>query len=410
MKNILKLSCVCLLLAAMFSSCGDDRSGEYYDLTKENQWIYSAMQEHYLWADRMPSLERSQFFATTSKFFSSLLYKDDKVSFFEEAVAVGDYGLTFALMRDPLSIRPGKVYALVLDVAKGSPAWECGLKRGVWISAVNGMALSTSSNNTLTTGQGMEVVTEYIDYSDEDTCYMWEMGDTISVLPATDYQEHSIPLDTIYNLRDRKVGYVVFNNMDGDIFAELAQRIMLDFANAQTSDIIFDLRYCKGGTLTNALSLASTIVPTSAYNTPFCKLIGAGEASDTVYNYSEQTTNLSDKNFYIILGKDTHGVAELLTSSVTTTLGTSKVITIGTATAGGGMMTKPVASPFGFTINPAVSVMQNAEGKELPSAGIVPACAVNELTNPLRIHELGSEQERILFNVFHLIVNGMLPE
>ena len=397
-----------MLLATLLLSCGDDRSGEYYELTKENQWIYSAMQEHYLWGDSLPSLDSKQYFKTTSAFFSSLLNKRDKASFFNDSVASGSYGLTFTLMRDPLAIRPGKVYALVLNVAPGSPAWEKGIRRGTWISAVNGKALSTSSTDVLTTGAGIDVAVEYVDYDDEDG-YMWVADDTVSVSAATDITDTALLLDSVYNVRDSKVGYIVLNNMSGDTFVEQTQQVLLDFATEQVSDIVLDLRYCKGGTISNAASLASALVPVSAYGTPFCTLLGAAEEIDTVYNYSAQMTNLSDKKLYIITGNRTHGVAELLVSSVEVTRGASEVLTIGARTNGGGMMTKSIRSPYGFTINPVVAIMCNVAGEVLPSSGIAAECAVDELANPVGVHKLGGGQEHLLYNVLYLIVNGSLP-
>ena len=398
-----------MLIFTTLLSCGDDRSGEYYDLTKENQWIYSAMQEHYLWSDSMPSLERRQFFAEPSKFFSSLLYKGDNVSFFNDSVSDSSYGMIFSLMRDPLAIRPGKVYALILDVVSGSPAWNAGLKRGMWVSEVNGKALSTSSTSILTSGTGFDAVTEYVDY-DEENGYFWIEGDTLSVAAAKNLPQKALMLDSVYSVRDKNVGYLVLKSMAGETFVEQTQQVMLDFATADVSDIVIDLRYCQGGTIDNATSLASVLVPTSAYTTPFCTLLGAGGEIDTIYNYSAQMTNLSDKNLYIILGNRTHGVAELFTSSLECTRGASRLITIGASTGRGGMMTMSVQSPYGFTINPVVSIMHNAENERLNVLGITPDCAVNELKNPMSLYELGSEQEYILYNVFYLIVNGMLPE
>ena len=64
----------------------------------------------------------------------------------------------------------------------------------------------------------------------------------------------------------------------------------------------------------------------------------------------------------------------------------------------------------GFTINPVVSIMYNSNDEALPASGIEAECQINEIVNPLNIHALGSEQEHILYNIFYLIVNGMLPE
>ena len=45
-----------------FVSCGEDRTHEFFEQTKENQWIYSTMKSHYLWSDKIKPQERSKFF------------------------------------------------------------------------------------------------------------------------------------------------------------------------------------------------------------------------------------------------------------------------------------------------------------------------------------------------------------
>ena len=409
-KNILGILLLTLGAVFLLPSCGEDRSGEYYEKTQENQWIYTTMQEHYLWGDSLPSLERNQYFSTTSKFFSSLLHKGDKVSFFNDTISAGSYGLTFALMRDPLGVRPGKVYAMVLNAHVGSPAYNAGIRRGTWITSLDGKALSTSSSAMLTSGNAVEVVTEYIDYDDETGEYFWENGDTLSMLASCDYTIDAVAHYSTINIRDRKVGYLVLDNMTGDSFIDNTQDILLGFAGADVTDVVLDLRYCNGGTLPNATSLASSFVPSTAFGTPFCSLVGKGEVVDTVYNYSAQVANLSDKNLYVILGSRTHGVAELLASSLKNTPGLSGVITLGAGTAGGGMMTAAIQAPYGFTINPVVSIMLDAASNEIPSTGVEADCVLDELANPFKVHPLGSEQENILYNTMYLIVNGMLPE
>ena len=149
MKKATYLSLVLAFVISMFSSCGEDRTHEYYDLTAENQWIYSQMQEVYLWRDMIKEPSRTTFFSKPSKFFSALLYSGDKTSFFTDTVSLGSYGMTFAVMRDPIGERPGKVYALALMVDPGSPADAAGIERGTWISSVDGAAFTTSKYSAL---------------------------------------------------------------------------------------------------------------------------------------------------------------------------------------------------------------------------------------------------------------------
>lgn len=50
MKRAIKTYLIAIASMAMIG-CGEDRSHEFYELTKENQWTYNTMKEAYLWAD-----------------------------------------------------------------------------------------------------------------------------------------------------------------------------------------------------------------------------------------------------------------------------------------------------------------------------------------------------------------------
>ena len=129
MKRTAYLILVLAFFAILFG-CGEDRTYEYLEMTQENQWTFSKMKEVYLWKEAIKEPSRTTFFSNTSKFFSSLLYKSDNVSFFVDSVSAGTYGMTFAVMRDPINERPSKTFALALDVAPGSPADIAGIERG----------------------------------------------------------------------------------------------------------------------------------------------------------------------------------------------------------------------------------------------------------------------------------------
>ena len=130
MKRGIKTFIIAVATAAM-CSCGEDRSQEFYELTKENQWTYNAMKEAYLWADSIKPISQRTYFNTPAKFFASLLYKSDGTSFFDDLSNATTYGFSFSLMRDPLGIAPAKVYALVEYVEPSSVAATAGLQRGM---------------------------------------------------------------------------------------------------------------------------------------------------------------------------------------------------------------------------------------------------------------------------------------
>ena len=276
--------------AILFSliSCGEDRTHEYIEKTEENQWIYNTMKDVYLWKDEIKEPERSKFFTQASKFFSSLLNKNDKASFFTDTVALHDYGMNVVLMRDPIAEKPSRVYALVLFVEPESPAGIAGIERGTWISALNNKQLSTSSQKNLQQGNAIKLATEYMDFDDELGKYFWVASDTIEISPSTTYNKRDIAVNGIYNVREKKAGYLLCNNLDEEDFVDRVSSIFEDFIAQEVTDIVIDLRYNTSGKMSNITSLASMLVPSELIGTPFCTLKDNNENICATYNYTEQ--------------------------------------------------------------------------------------------------------------------------
>ena len=408
MKKATYLSLVIALIVTMFLSCGEDRTHEYYDLTAENQWIYSQMQEVYLWRDAIKEPSRSTFFSTPSKFFSTLLYSGDKTSFFTDTVSAGSYGMTLAVMRDPIGERPSKVYALALMVEPGSPADVAGIERGTWISSVDGATFTITKYNVLQSGVGGDFATEYIEYDDEEQKYYWVSGDTLHVGPSVDYAARAVYLDTIYTVRSKNVGYLVLNNFSGDDFVQHTQDALLRFVANNVDDVIVDLRYCTGGSVANAASLASMFVEPALYGTPFGSLVDADAVPDTTYCYTRQQTTVCDKKLYVVTGARTAGVAELFATAVDKSRSMYDVITFGARSAGVNIVAECIQSPFGFAINPAMHYVTLADGALL--AALNPNFALDELQQVARIYPLGSEQEYMLYNLLYYSINTQLPD
>ncbi|MBR3977581.1 MAG: hypothetical protein IKJ95_07130 [Bacteroidaceae bacterium] len=399
-----------IAVAALLSivSCGEDRTYEYLEKTEENQWIFSTMKAEYLWADEIKTPERKSFFDSESKFFASLLNAGDKVSYFTDTVQSGSYGLTCAIMRDPLGEKPSKYYALVLFADDNSPAAISGIKRGTWISAIDGKSLSSSSGNQLKSGEAKVIATETIDFDDEAMKYFWTTGDTITLQPSSTYSSNAIHTDTIFNVRSSKIGYIALNNFNGADFASRIENTLLGFEAESATEIILDLRYCNGGSIENAAKAASMLVPSTLKGTPFATLKGNSLHADTVYNYTGATANISDKKLYIVTGKRTRGTAELFAASANASRGRHEVLLIGESSAGEGLMTKRIESPFGFAINPVTAIMSASDENGL-EGGILPDYPLDELAEIQHIYPIGNEQEYILRCIEYLIVNGEMP-
>lgn len=408
MKKGIHISIILFFVVAILSSCGEDRTHEYYEKTEENQWTYSKMKEVYFWRDKIKEPSRTTFFSTPSKFFSTILNSSDKMSFFTDTISTGSYGMTFALMRDPISVRPSKVYALVLMVEPGSPADIAGVERGTWISSVGGTTLTTSKTSLLQSGGSTKLVTEYIEYDDDTHKEYWVSGDTLQLGAATNYNEQAIYLDTIYTVRSKKIGYLVINNFNGEDFIKNTQAALLRLAANEVSDVVIDLRYNSGGSIINAASLASSFVVPELYGTPFCKIVDADGEIDTTYYYSAQQTSLYEKSLHIVTGERTKGTAELLTAALNKSRPMYDLMTFGSRSAASNLITKRFESPYGFAINPVTNCMALESGENLTATS--PDFQLNELEHIQHIHTLGSEQEYLLYNIFYYITNGYMPE
>ena len=139
-------------MIVLFSSCGEDRTGEFYALIEDRMWIEEIMRENYLWAEDMPIIEKEdEYFQEPSTFFKNMLSKKalngkgDKYSYMEVTKVeteeetrsltldrTSTYGMEFLLTSDPTGTTAHS-FARVLYVLPDSPAEEAGIQRGDWI-------------------------------------------------------------------------------------------------------------------------------------------------------------------------------------------------------------------------------------------------------------------------------------
>lgn len=397
------------LLVAMliFAACGEDRTYEYYKLTEENQWIFSRMQESYLWGDTIEQPARNKFFAKSSDFFYSLVQRGDKTSHFTDSATLTSYGLTFGIVRDPLGIKPGKSYAAVLFVEKGSPAEAAGLKRGMWLTSVGNKNITTNNYGYLVRGEATTVCTARILPDTIDGAFIWSADDTLNISKAVSLDPSAVILDSIYNIPDHKVGYIICNRFDE---SKSLAPTLAHFASEGVTDLIIDLRYCSGGVLQAAASLASAIAPEGTGGT-FCSLIYNSRNSDkeTHYTLSAQPATLNPWHTYIITTSATRGTAEAFAAAVRYYLGDDRVTLIGQSTAGDNLHTQSIESPYNFTINPAVAAICTPDGNILSPDGLRVDYQVNELQGN-KILELGNTNETMLYSALYHILHGIIPD
>lgn len=395
-----------LVAAILFIACGEDRTYEYYKLTEENQWIFSQMQNNYFWGDTMKQPARNKFFASGSSFFESLLKKGDKTSFFCDSTFRTSYGITFSIVRDPLAIKASKSYAAVLFVEPGSSADKAGVKRGMWISRIGKSDVTANNYGYLERGETTTVYTSKIVPDTIEGSFVWADGDTITLAAATTVEPTTLPLDTVYNIPDHKVGYMLCNRLEN---IEEISPILSRFSAEGITDLIVDLRYCNSGSLETAAHFASAITPEAAGNI-FCSLkhneLNSSKNRDILFGTQPAALNLW--RVYIITTSATRGTAEAFTAALRMTMGGDRVQLVGTTSAGENMHTQSIESPFDFTINPAVAYIYTPDDAPLSSDGQTVDYEISELSLPV-IHKLGDINETLLYSTLYLILNGTVP-
>ena len=399
-----------LFFAVLFLlGCGEDRTYEYLELTQENQWIFQKMQDVYLWNDSIKRPDRQTFFAKSGNFFAALLQKGDKFSNFTDSAVSTGYGMSYAVMRDPLGVQKSKAYALVHFVEPGSPAASAGLKRGDWITKIGKNSISTSNYGYLDRGEAATVYTSEIVLDEQSMEYVWQDGDTLQMGVATTLLPCDVYVDTVYSMRGHRIGYMVCNSFlhKG---GERVLAAMDRFREQNITELVIDLRYNGGGSISVANELASMIVSPNSVGGVFCKLAhnSLNSEQDTVYKYL-QANSLSLDKLYVICGEATRGAAEVFIAAMQKSLGYSNVVLIGETTAGENVYTRTFESPYNFAINPVTAFVENGEGVSMFTGGIVPNHAINELADYYKIFNLGDTQEYILYNTVYYIVNGSFP-
>lgn len=213
---------------ALFISCSDDDSGPPPDTPKEglevNHWIEETMRENYLWYSEIPQENKLDFNAEPETFFYSLLsLKDGKtrngthhyysyieknkdyVSSTRTSIDSDDtYGMEFVTfnMVDQNGKPLGYYRSWVLYVLPNSPAEEAGIKRGDWLTYINGVKLNQNNFTQLLKGPAIEL-TIMLDPSDENKTK------NVALSASRKVEDNPLYCHTTLDAGGKKVGYLL---------------------------------------------------------------------------------------------------------------------------------------------------------------------------------------------------------
>ena len=244
--------------------------------------------------------------------YSFAIAKDewDAMSEGMSAVAVGtaangNIGLT-ALFRVEGDLR-------VRLVEPESPAGRAGIRRGWRITRVN-------DNDNITTSNATFLVDNIYNSASVSLTFLKPDGSSQTInLNQSHYAEKPVYLDSVFNINNRNIGYLVLNSFLGDqqgIYAEF-DRVFAKFQAAQVSDVIVDLRYNGGGYVSVQERLANYLVNASANGNVMMKqTYNAKNTNKNETTLFRKQGSINLNRLYFIVSRATASASELLINNL----------------------------------------------------------------------------------------------
>ncbi|MDF2514948.1 MAG: peptidase [Sphingobacterium sp.] len=386
------ISCIIVSLFSVLSSCKKDPpdfpvgSNAYV-----NSWILDSLRRYYLWNESLP--KKINMDQEPQLFFRSLLHENDRFSYMVDPADPSSFPKSnrsqFGFDYSTLSSADGKlVFAVIKYVYNDSPASRNGLKRGDYISKINGQQLTTANavvlQNELLTGDKGQLTLAALENN--------SLKDIQTVDLSRGMLLEQPLLRETFRLNTKIIGYLYIN----DFSRGIAQSAMSDFTvfkNEHIDALVVDLRYNPGGQVAEAAGMAG-LISGLPFNTPFItytgnmnggrktESIGQSASSDGTLQYNQiLETGLKLKEVYILMSATTASAAELLINNLKPYV---HVITIGEKTRGkdeASFVIKDMrpAKTISWEMHPIIYKLSNALGAGDYATGIVPQYHVNEL-------------------------------
>ncbi len=420
MKDFFKIQfLLIMLMSAVMVSCNrtDDDAPDFPEGTTEytNLWIQDSMRRYYYWAEQMPA--KPDYHLPVKDFFKSLLSPQDRFSFIVNTTDPETYpksvrnlfGFDYAIIQ----LQGGEVVTVIKLVLKNSPASNSGLERGMIIKKINGQVITASNAQQLAESISAKTV---IDLSVGN----WQNGAIINEKNITVYYGYSLEqplISKIFEQNGKKTGYLYIYDFPDGITSAVNQKFD-EFKSTGIQELILDLRYNYGGSVSSAAALCAMIAPGISANSQFIIYKGNKNGGEVKRTFSQQIAYdpgalsfntlhadaLGLHKVYVLTSKSTASAAEIVINNLKPYM---EVIQVGDATLGkdmAGFSIEDKRQPKKITwqIHPVIYKVFNANGEGGYVNGISPQFTVNEFNN-LPLLPLGDPNETLLSHVLSKI-------
>jgi C-terminal processing protease CtpA/Prc len=311
-----------LAIIFLFTSCEKTKTyGIDATVNDEiNYFIWKGLNTFYLWQKEVPDLADDRFanftdlyfyfrgYSSPEDVFESLLNKPaDRFSWIvEDYVALENSfqginvsnGMEFGLVQ--YTNGSDNVFGYVRYVIANSNADTRGISRGMIFNSINGSQLTLTNYKNLLFSDDISYTIGFADYNDGVPN---ANNNDISLLKE-ELQENPVAITRVFTEGTNKIGYLMYNqfvrNYDGQLNAAFS-----NLKSEGITDLIIDLRYNGGGSVSSATYLGSMV--TGQFNGDLYsqevwndKVRNALPAERFLNNFTDEIKN-TDSNGNVIL-------------------------------------------------------------------------------------------------------------
>ncbi|WP_294328837.1 S41 family peptidase [uncultured Chryseobacterium sp.] len=415
MRNFFKLQFIAIIILLISCTDNDENAPVFPEGSTEsiNLWVQDSLKRYYYWADQMPA--KPDYHLPIKDFFKSLLAPQDRFSFMVNTEDPSSYPRSIRNMYgfDYTVIQQGngEVITVIKLVLKNSPAFNAGLERGMIITKINGKTVTAGNAEAMTSSMKDLTVLDL-------TVGSWNNGKILDEKEIKVYYGLSFEqplLSKVFEKNGRKVGYLYIYDFPDGMTQTLSQKFA-EFKAAGVQELILDLRYNYGGSVSAAAALCSLIPSGISSGSPFIIFKGNKNGGEVKRTFSQQiaydpkaldfttlrTNALGLNKVYILTSNSTASAAEIVINNLKPYLQVIQVgeVTLGKDMAGFIIEDKRKPQKIRWQMHPVIYKVFNANGTGEYSNGILPQVSVNEYV-VLPLLPLGDPNETLISSVLN---------